>query len=166
MFSQSMNLDDIKSLVAIQGKDWLDGNILKINGFNVENTSWMSSIYKTLDAGHVDYFPRSIIEANTEFKQLNNDNLAIEQNILLNYPLAIYFFVHKDNTDLAQSIETGLRKAKADGTFDKLLFEHPDHKEALATANLAKRTLYSIPNPLLPSTVPQDPELWIDINKL
>ena len=165
-FTANMALDNIKSLVAVQGKDWVDADILKMNGFNVENTSWMNTIYKTLNAGHFDYFPRSIIEANTEFKRYDTQDLTIEKNILLHYPTAVYFFVRKNDHQLAKTMEAGLRLAIENGQLDKLLFEHPDHKEALAKSNIHKRSLYRIPNPLLPSQTPTDPKLWIDISSL
>ena len=166
LFSADMGLSKIKSLMAIQGDEWLDTAVLKINGFKVEGTPWVSSIFKTLEEGHVDYFPRSIIEANTEINLQNSEHLTVEKHILLHYPLAVYFFVHKDNTALATLLENGLRTVQANGKFDTLLLEHPDHKAALANADLGQRTLFSIPNPLMPDSIPQDPAMWLNINNL
>ena len=44
---------------------------------------------------------------------------------MLSYSNDVYFFVNKSNHDLAKRIETGLRIAQRDGSFDKLFNSIP-----------------------------------------
>jgi hypothetical protein len=94
-------LEQLKNLTAVQGFGWADVDILSSNGLKVEESSWYDSIYKSLNAGYYDYFPRSILEAQSELANYSFDNLKIAPLHLLIYPTAIYFFVSKQNSQLA-----------------------------------------------------------------
>ncbi|WP_438865398.1 substrate-binding periplasmic protein [Neptunicella sp.] len=159
-FERISHTSELKKFTAIQGNGWPDVEILKYNGLPVETTYWYKAIYKTLSAGHFDYFPRSVLEAHSELSHYQFDNLAIESRHVLYYRSAIYYFVKNGNTQLANAIEKGLRILIADGRFDKLLFEFPEHKIALEQAHLADRTIHKLDNPYLSDQMPEDPALW------
>jgi hypothetical protein len=88
-FSSMTQLEQLKKLTAVQGYGWTDVQILQDNGFNVEESSWYDSIYKSLNAGYYDYFPRSILEAQSELAQFEYDDLMIDRHHLIYYPTAI-----------------------------------------------------------------------------
>ena len=80
---------------------------------------------------------------------------------MLYYPTAEYFFVNRDNVALAERIERGLRRALADGSFDRLFREHPVNATAFGKSNILKRRIIRLDNPLLPPETPFDQaELW------
>ncbi|WP_416308585.1 hypothetical protein [Neptunicella sp. SCSIO 80796] len=151
---------ELKKFKAVQGNGWPDVDVLEYNGFPVETTYWYDTIYKTLSAGHFDYFPRSVLEAHSELNYYHFDNLVIEPQHMLYYRTAIYYFVKKGNVRLAHDIEKGLRTLISDGRFDKFLFEFPEHQAALEAANMPERIIYQLDNPYLPKLTPNDPELW------
>jgi hypothetical protein len=151
----------IKTLVAIQGTDWTDTEILRANGFNVQTSDWYNSLYKGVSKGIYDYFPRSILEPWAEMRKYRFNNLVVEEKHLIYYPVAMYFFVQKNNSALAQRLEYGLNQAIDDGSFDQLLYSYPAHQEALSKARLNSRIMHKLSNPFLPKTVPlADKRLW------
>ncbi|WP_339719045.1 hypothetical protein [uncultured Paraglaciecola sp.] len=159
--TQIISTQQIKNMVAIQGIDWVDTDVLLANGFKVETSDWHNSLYKGVSKGHYDYFPRSILEPWAEMQKYRFDNLVVENKHLLYYPAAMYFFVQKDNKALAQRLEYGLNQAIDDGSFDKLFYNYPAHQEALSKGKLSSRVMHKLSNPFLPKTAPlNDKRLW------
>jgi hypothetical protein len=151
----------IKAMVAIQGADWTDTDILRVNGFNVKTSDWYNSLYKGVSKGLYDYFPRSILEPWAEMRKYRFNNLVVENKHLLYYPAAMYFFVQKDNHSLAQRFKYGLNQAIDDGSFDTLFYTYPAHQEALSKVRLNSRVLHKLSNPFLPKTTQlADKRLW------
>lgn len=160
-FAQLTTIEQLKQHTAVQGFGWLDVKILQENGFKVETSSWHDSIYKSLHAGFYDYFPRSVIEVMPELAKYGYDNLTIDLKHILIYPTAIYFFVEKNNTELANRIEFGLLTAIADGSFDSLFYRYPQHSNTLKQLEANEPLVFHIDNPLLPETTPTDNKtLW------
>jgi len=160
-FASVKTLDDLKKLQAGQGHDWPDTEILRANGLKVQASPNYDGIFKMLEAGRIDYFPRSALEIWGEIKSHAKMGLEIEKTVVLQYPTAEYFFVNKHNTKLAELIESGLQLALKDGSFDKLFME--EYGDFLKSANLKGRTRFLINNPLLPAQTPlNDKKLWLD----
>ena len=159
-FEKLNTLDDLKKFEAVQGHDWPDTEILKANGLKVLGLPYYDSLFKTLQIGRVDYFPRSISEIWTEEKSHPDRDLEIEKTIILHYPTALYFFVNKDDKELARLIETGLRAAIKDGSFEKTFVE--SYGADINQTHLKNRKLFQLKNPLLPVETPlQDKKLWL-----
>lgn len=160
-FTHTTSTQQIKNMLAIQGKDWLDTDILRENNFKVHTSDWYDGLYKGVSKGMYDYFPRSILEPWAELKLYQHDNLVIENKHLLYYPSAMYYFVRKDNQFLAQKIEYGLTQAIKDGSFDDLLYNYPAHSNALSKSNINSRIVHRLRNPFLPKSAPlTDKRLW------
>jgi len=156
-----LSKQQIKNMVALQGLDWTDTDILRANGFKVETLDWDNGLYKAVSKGFYDYLPRSILEPWAEMRRYPFKNVVVEDRHLLYYPSAMYYFVQKDNKALAQRLEYGLNRAIEDGSFDRLLYNYPAHKEALSKGKLSGRVVHKLSNPFLPKTVPlTDKRLW------
>jgi ABC-type amino acid transport substrate-binding protein len=157
-FTNVTSLDDLKKLIAGQGNDWPDVQIMRANGLNVYGTTNYLSLFSMLERQRLDYFPRSVGEIWTEIDH-HQQRLMVEPSIVLRYPSAIYFFVRKGNTQLAADITSGLEKMIADGSFDKLFHDH--FGEMIAKANLKERRILDLTNPLLPARLPLERKnLW------
>jgi len=157
--------DNLFSLVALQGHDWPDTDILRHNGLRVETTSLYENLFQFLHDGYVDYVPRGVLEAYGELDENEHLNISVESSVLLHYPTAVYFFVAKERKRLAIRIKLGLKKAINDGSFDKLLFEHPTHKPIWKRLKSRQRRLIQIDNPLLPKATPlEKSEYWLSFN--
>ena len=163
-FSAIDNLEDLKAFNAGQGHDWPDTKILQANLLKVITASTYNGLFSMLHAKRFDFFPRGINEAWQELARQNNSALMIEQHLLLHYPSPIYFFVNKEKQQLAKRIEKGLMLAIEDCSFEQLFYSHPAHKRMFDIAQLDKRTIISLNNPLLPELTPLDSKkLWLNL---
>ncbi len=147
-FAQVSTLVQLRAFDAGQGLHWPDTQIMKANGLNVYGASSHENLFKMLESGRFDYFPRSIKEVWDEVKAHPDMELVIEPSILLRYPAAEYFFVNKKNKVLADTLEKGLRIAIKDGSFDKLFTQY--YGEYIRMAGIKNRKLIRLKNPLLP----------------
>lgn len=142
----------LAALRAGQGHDWPDTDILRANHFSISGSTTYEGLFEMLVRNHIQYFPRSLLEVELELNSHPNRGLAIESDLILHYPTALYFFVNQKNTELAADIETGLRNAINDGSFKKLFDQH--FGDTIRKLALTKRRVISINNPLLPPQTP------------
>ncbi len=160
-FADVDSLDPLREVRAGQGHDWPDVDILNANGLSVVRASSYDSLFLMLDQGRFDYLPRGLTEAWAELDQRPEMAITVAPGLLLYYPTAAYFFVAPDNAPLAERLTQGLERAIADGSFDRLFFNHPQHKEALARTRASARRVLTLDNPVLPAETPLDrPALW------
>ena len=159
LFSDVENADQLAKLRTGQGHDWPDTAILRANYFLISSSKSYEGLFDMLARNHIQYFPRSLLEAEIELNAHPQHSLASESQLVLHYPTALYFFVNKNNTELASNLEKGLRQAIADGSFKQLFNQH--FGDAIRKANLTQRKIISINNPLLPSNTPlNDAQFW------
>jgi hypothetical protein len=112
-----------------------------------------------------DVFLRSAVEVLDEYEQRRHTlpELAIEEQLLLYYPMPMYFWFADtaDGRRLAARVELGMRGMLADGSYDRIFATYQDHK--IARLNLASRRIIRIENPLLGSQTPlSERRLWFD----
>ena len=144
---------------AGQGADWPDTRILRANGLVVDESAHYSDLFRKLAAQRIDYFPRSVQEIWGELATHHEGDFVVEPHLALHYPTAMYFFVNKDESSLAEDIERGLRKALQDGSFDALFQRH--FGAVLEKSGLAEREVLELHNPLLPPLTPlNEARLW------
>lgn len=152
LFNTIETPEQLAKLRAGQGHDWPDTDILQTNHFLISGSTTYEGLFDMLARNHIHYFPRSLLEIELELNSHPHHGLAMESHLALHYPTALYYFVNKNNTELAQDLEQGLRKAINDGSFKKLFDKH--FSDTIRKANLTQRKIISINNPLLPSKTP------------
>ncbi|MDC8831606.1 amino acid ABC transporter substrate-binding protein [Alteromonas gilva] len=164
-FRDINDVADLTSLTALQGAEWPDTKILQSNGFNVLTVPEFPEAYSRLSQRQADYFPRAVSEVLGELNARSMDpSIMLEPSLALHYPAAVYFFVNRSNPIMARLIETGLRRAIEDGSFDNLFVAH--HRDALLKVDVNERKVFELVNPLLPKETPVDDEaLWFDPQK-
>jgi len=159
LLAEVHNTDDLRAYSAGQGHDWPDVNILRAAGLTVLTSSDYEPLFSMLNQQRFDYFPRAVIEVESEYEAHKSSGITIDPHILLHYPTAFYFFVAPGNKTLASMLETGLERAISDGSFDRLFRQF--HAGALRRLQLNKRVIIRLGNPLLPAETPlQRKELW------
>lgn len=152
-------------LRAGQGHDWPDSRILAHNQLPVVTSASYPSLFRMLEAGRFEYFPRSLLEIREEAERPENAGLMVDSHLLLHYPTALYFFVGKHDEALARQLETGLEAALADGSFEALFQRH--FASSLARLQVHRRLLIELRNPLLPAETPLARRaLWLDREQL
>ncbi len=153
-------LTDLRAFTAGQGHDWPDTAILRASALPVHAVSTFASLYSLLEAGRIDYFPRSITTLAAEARA--HAGLALDTNVVLRYPTADYFFVSQRNAALAETVRRGLELALADGSFDRLFYHH--FGQAIEGAGLQQRRIIDIANPLLSEAPPlARAQLWFTL---
>jgi len=163
-FSNTKTVEELKKLIAVQGTHWPDLSILESNGFKVESSSHHESLYKMLQFGRVDYFPRGIHEPWQELNDRPEMGLAVENGLMLYYPAPGYIFVDKNNLRLANRFREGFKNIIKSGEFDRFFNRHPQIIEMKRQANIDNRKLFKLNNPLLsPMTPLEDEHLWYRI---
>lgn len=161
LLANTGNLKDLQQYKAGQMHDWPDTPILEWNGITVFRSSTYEGLFKMLAMRRIDIFPRSVIEIWRELDTNANMQIAVDENTLIHYPTAFYYFVSKKNKVLAKDIRTGLETLIANGTFDALFLTY--HQDYLDKAKVGQRKIIKLKNPLLPPQTPVDrKDLWFD----
>jgi ABC-type amino acid transport substrate-binding protein len=158
-------ITDLRRLKVGLGLGWVDVEILKADGFDVVTGSSYDGLFEMLLQRRFDVFPRAAPEVLDEYAQRQRamPDLAIEKNLLLYYPLPMYFWFAKtdEGRRLAARAEEGMRAMIADGTFDEVFDRFQRYK--IETLRLKERRVIAIGNPLLgPETPFADTRLWFD----
>jgi len=163
-FSAINSLREIKQLSAGLEPNWSISSIFKQTGFKVELGNSYEGLFGMLVSGRFDYFPRGINEAFDEYAYRKDKypDLHIEETLLLNLPLPVYFFVTPKKPDLAERIELGLNMMIKDGSFDQLFYRF--HKAMLEQIDVSNRKVFHTVNPNLTIETPFGrKELWLDL---
>ena len=149
-FSAVEDVDDLASLLGVQGIGWSDVEILEGAGLQIA-TGEYHNLFRLIDRGRADYFSRGVNEAFAELQQYQaeNGNLAIERDLVLIYPFAKLFFVNRDDQELHDAIYDGLVAAYDDGSYLELFNSHPAITDVLEQADIANRRPLFVDNPLM-----------------
>ncbi|WP_124916905.1 hypothetical protein [Alteromonas flava] len=148
-----LSTQQLRAKVAIQGEGWPDTDILRHNDFTVSSVQWYEwqfGIAKLLLTGTVDYFPRSVIEAEAELALPHNKGLVIESQHLLDYPAFIYYFVTPSKPDLQQRLLVGLQRAEKSGRLQAHFASYPGYHSANQLLQ-QERTIHTLQNPFFPN---------------
>ncbi|KQT42042.1 hypothetical protein ASG43_17355 [Aureimonas sp. Leaf454] len=147
-FDKVTNAEDPKAFVAIQGRGWGDIETLRHGGVTVR-TGPYKSLFRMTVGGRADFFPRGAFEALHEREDHVGEvpDLAVETSLVVQYPLALLFYVARDKAGLQDDIERGLKAAWADGSYERMFRSDPNIKLALEKGDLSTRRLIALDNP-------------------
>jgi hypothetical protein len=162
-FSQITDVEDLKRLTLGVGHAWSTRQVFQALNFKYEAAADWEGLYKMLVAGRFDYFPRALSEVFVEYddRKANFPDMAIENSLMLYFPLPKYFFVSPQAPRLAARIEEGFKAMIKDGSFDKLFLKY--HQPLIDRANFCSRRILRVSNPLLSDKTPLDKsEYWYD----
>jgi len=162
LFLDNPSIEEFKSLVPGQKFSWSDIRVLESNGINVAKGNSYESLFDMLEEDRFDYFPRSVIEIGLEYEKNKERGIEVEQNVLIHYPTAFYFYVNKENIELANDISMGLEQSLKDGSFEKLFMENYGH--IIKKVQSENRKVYHLSNPFLPEKTPlHRKNLWLEL---
>jgi hypothetical protein len=162
-FAAVRSLDDLRTFTYGLGLGWVDVEILRSNGFTVVTGSSYDGLFEMLENSRFDIFLRAAVEVLGELDQrrLEVPDLALEQSIILYYPLPMYFWFSKtsDGERRAARVREGMMSMIEDGTYGRIFMKYQGPKiEALRLRN---RKIFRINNPNLgPETPFWDTRLW------
>lgn len=126
------NTKQLRSKIACQGMHWPDADILQNSGFNVHRVLHFDAMLEMLSLERCDYLPLSIFEGKAELDIVKSvfPELTFYQGTIIRYPLAMYFYVRKDNPELADRLLMGLQILESKGELMRLMQTHPLTKTA------------------------------------
>lgn len=163
-FAEVRTLKDLRNIRMAQRHDWPDLQVLRANGIPTEAAADKPGLIGMLARSRFDYFPRGVYEVWDEQQTFAASGVVVEPHLLLHYTYPSYFFVNRDNTQLAETLRRGLERAIADGSFDRLFLQY--FGETLKRLHMNERNVIELTNPWLsPETPVGRPELWYDPKK-
>ena len=164
-FANVRTLADLRKFTFGLGLGWVDVDILNAAGLKVVTGSSYDGLFEMLARKRFDIFLRAAVEVLDEYDQRKSrlPDLRIEDNLILYYPLPMYFWFPKtaEGRRLARRAEEGMRMMIADGTYDRIFDKYQRHK--IERLRLKSRRIIKIGNPFLGPEVPfSDKRLWFD----
>ena len=152
----------LQKLVACQGDQWPDSDILERNHYTVERVAKFESMYRMLKGGRCDYFPRSIIEVYGELEAPDRSDLVIYERLLLSYTFPMYYFMSYEREALAKTLESSLYNFAISGQLLEFMKTHPATRPAFPLSRFRESTIFYLHNPDLPTETPiSDTALWL-----
>ena len=144
-FSIVKNLKELNNYTAGHGNDWPEA--IRYESLQLPQKlsgSWKGLFYM-LKQKRIDYLSRSALEIYDEEDAFPELGLKIESRLVLHYPETYYFYVNRNNQQLAKDIKVGLERAITDGSFDKVFNQY--FSEKLKRLHLDKRRVIEMPTP-------------------
>jgi hypothetical protein len=167
--THNSTLDDLRTLTIGQGNGWKDIEILRSNGLKVMAGGDYPGLFVMLANHRFDLFSRGVEEVSDEYSRQKHKlpSLAIEQNLMLYYPIARYFWFSRSDHGhaLAQRVREGMTMMIEDGSFDSLF--QKSHEGLFDDLRLSSRKLFVLQNPLATKMAPvNDSRYWyLPLNK-
>lgn len=148
-FDSVNSIADLARFKACVGSQWVDAEILKNARLTLVTSVGHENLFKQLAAGRCDYFPRAVHEAKNEManRAAEYPELMVYDRLLLHYPFAVYFFVRKEDRELADWLTQGLEQMIDTGEFLANMKTHPHTRLAFPLNNYANKRLLTLPNP-------------------
>lgn len=162
-FSAVRSLADLQKLTLGVGAGWSTEKVFAATGFKLATGDSFESLLRMLIGKRSDFYPRGLEEVFPEFDlhSATQPDLAIEQDLLIATPMPVYVFVSPRSPRLAERMKAGLESMVKDGSLRRMLMKH--HAPLLARANLCKRRVIHVANPLLDKQTPlKRKNLWFD----
>ncbi|MER2493596.1 hypothetical protein [Catenovulum sediminis] len=139
------NRQELMNFSMIQGKGWLDTDILKDNGFTVYSGKFVEGLFHMVANERGDFFPIGASQISSALENFSHvDGLAIDDQVMLYYPLPRFFFMGASHQAKIKRIEYGLIKAYQDKSLQILWNKH--FKQALDAINISDRKLFKFRN--------------------
>jgi ABC-type amino acid transport substrate-binding protein len=164
-FNSISSIADLRKFSYGLGLGWIDVDILQASGLTVVTGSSYEGLFEMLVAKRFDVFLRGAVEILDEYDQRKKalPDLAIEEKLVLYYPLPMYFWFsrNEDGRRLAKRAEEGMRAMIADGTYEAIFDKYQRPK--IERLRLKNRKILRMPNPNVgPETPFDDKRLWFD----
>lgn len=164
-FDAVRSVADLRALEFGLGLGWIDVDILRANGLKVVTGSSYDGLFEMLGQKRFDVFLRSSVEVLDEYEQRKSaiPGLQIEDNLILYYPMPMYFWFSRTATGeaLAARVQAGMRLMLDDGSYQRIFAQYQDDK--IQRLHLKTRRILRLDNPLLvPETPFADQRLWFD----
>lgn len=146
LYQDIHSIEELRNHSALLGFGWPEIELFADNQLPVYERIY-DEIFLSIDAGNPGYFSRGVLEIYGELDDRQElTNLTVQETLLLSYSSAVLFFVHPNNSELAQAIQLGFDIGYQDGSYEKFLYSHPLVVDSLKKAQINERHQISINN--------------------
>jgi hypothetical protein len=144
------HVDSLKSLTALytgSGSEWSTRVAMEQADFFVVTANRYDSLFGMLSMQRFTTFGRGINEAYQEVEShlALYPDFVVDDHILLEIPLATYFYVSPSFPEIADRIRVGLLRLIENGEFDQFFFQK--YCLDILKANMPERMMFKIENP-------------------
>lgn len=146
------DMNDLLSYRPVQGIGWPDTKILQANGFDVVTARDYIEGTEIINNKLADFYPRSVVEVLQELENQYSKNFTLRKGLAIYYPSAMYYFTNIQNVTLSRLIETGLKIAIEDGSYEQLFSEY--YGGIIEQLDIENALYFRLANPLLPPLTP------------
>lgn len=152
--SQIKSLKELRRKIGVFVNGWADSKVYNSNDMPMILATQKENAYAMLAKRRVDYFPRSAAEVLINYNEYIDKypNFVVEPELMLYYPFPVYFFINKENTELARVLSNGLSKAKNNGEMKRIFMQH--HGDMIKSLGLQDRTIIKLRNTNLSNKLP------------
>ncbi|GIU17158.1 hypothetical protein TUM4644_02090 [Shewanella colwelliana] len=142
-------LAQLMSFDTGSGSQWSTKVAMEQAGFKVVESTQYDSLFNMLSKGRFVTFGRGVNEVFQEIVQFESyyPDLVVDNNIVLQIPLATYYYVSPNKPRLAKRIQVGLQRIIENGQFEQLFYQR--HCDCLLKSKLNERRVFKINNPLV-----------------
>ncbi len=127
-FANVASIDALKAYVVGQGSNWGDIAVYKAAGIRVATAIGFDSLFAMLNAGRFDFLPFGVNEVHGLLATAQEHyDMTLVPNLVIHYPLNVYFQVGAQYPELATRLEQGLERAQEDGSFEALFRRYNQH---------------------------------------
>ena len=148
-FSSVKTTKDLTNLTACQGLHWPDADILEHAGLSVTRVSYFDAMLQMVEMKACDYLPLSIFEGQAELDIIKDSfpNLTFYQDLIIQYPLTMHFFVNRNNSKLAERLTLGLQRMYKSGAYDNYMKKHALTQHAFPLTQFKNSRIIKLVNP-------------------
>jgi len=160
-FRKITALEQLRRLTVGVPATWADADLLRKNHFSVYENGSLEDILDLLPIHRVDFtaLGANEVEACLQQHSASTDSLAIEDSILIYYPLPLIFYVNPNQPELAQQLRANLSKLINSGELNAIFNTY--HVGIVERLALPTRNLLTLKNPYLPESLRNfRPALW------
>jgi hypothetical protein len=145
--SQVDSLQNLTALYTGSGYQWSTRLAMEQAGFFVVTANGYESLFGMLSKQRFTTFGRGINEAYQEIEShaALYPNFVVDNHILLEIPLATYFYVSPSFPKIADRIKVGLLRLIENGDFDRFFYQK--YCSDILKANMSERLHFKIDNP-------------------
>ncbi|WP_057831091.1 hypothetical protein [Colwellia sp. TT2012] len=148
-FSAYHSVEDLTKLIACQGLHWPDADILEHAGLAVARVGYFDAMLHMVELKRCDYLPLSIFEGQAELDLVHSSfpNLIFYQDLIIQYPLTMHFFVKNNNKQLANRLTLGLQRLYDSGAYDNYMQKHQLTQYAFPLSKFKNSRVIKLENP-------------------
>lgn len=126
LFAKINSLQQFKSLQCGQGTRWLDVNIYRSNGIEVNEGQSFVNLMPMLQKKRFDYLPLSVLETDRVFSERAPElnDLMVLDDLMVFYPLPSFLFFPASEEHLLERLRAGFTQLEQKGELLPLFESH------------------------------------------